>query len=276
MLPADGARSILSPPGRRIIVMLKFRLAHGSWMLGVAGAALLAVTPHSASAATVMVTYSGYVLSGVDQPGLFGVAGVDLTGDQYTAVFTVDTVEGHQTLSPGNYSGVYGGGCCGSPTPVVTTVVLTINGHSQEIDGTEDGSAFVTALGFRPEATTAHSSIETDQYTSNGFIYHRNSALYSNAYSASNPLMGWDYRNSYIIPTSADVTSKGYFQYDVEHSNPDGSNAVLDSYLQLNLAGAFVPPIPGAPEPATWAAMLVGFGAVGAVMRRRRKTGCPV
>jgi hypothetical protein len=29
--------------------------------------------------------------------------------------------------------------------------------------------------------------------------------------------------------------------------------------------------IPGVPEPATWAMMLLGFGAIGCMMRARRK-----
>ena len=33
------------------------------------------------------------------------------------------------------------------------------------------------------------------------------------------------------------------------------------------------PPPPGVPEPATWAMMLFGFGAVGYTLRRRRRTG---
>lgn len=258
--------------------MFKFPLAHGSWMLGVAGAALLAATSHSASAATVTATYSGYVLSGRDHAGLFGLAGADLTGDQYTAVFTVDTVVGHQTLSPGNYSSVYGGGCYASPTPLVTTAVLTINGHSDTIDGTDDGGAFASALGYYPEATTSHHSTEDKQYISNGITYYIHRALYSNAYSYSNPLMGWDYRNSYTIPTSADVTSIGLFVYALSHSDPNGGRTVPDYYIELRLAGTFdvdPGPGPGIPEPATWTAMLVGFGAVGAVMRRRRNTVCP-
>jgi hypothetical protein len=32
-------------------------------------------------------------------------------------------------------------------------------------------------------------------------------------------------------------------------------------------------PVPGVPEPATWALMLVGFGGIGMAMRRRRKDG---
>mgnify|MGYP000176760204 CR=1 FL=1 len=32
------------------------------------------------------------------------------------------------------------------------------------------------------------------------------------------------------------------------------------------------PPVPGVPEPATWAMMIIGFGLLGALLRRRRRT----
>ena len=36
--------------------------------------------------------------------------------------------------------------------------------------------------------------------------------------------------------------------------------------------GALPPPTPGVPEPATWALMLLGFGAAGAALRSRRRS----
>jgi len=36
------------------------------------------------------------------------------------------------------------------------------------------------------------------------------------------------------------------------------------------------PPVPGVPEPATWAMMIIGFGLLGGLLRRRRRTaGAP-
>ena len=37
--------------------------------------------------------------------------------------------------------------------------------------------------------------------------------------------------------------------------------------------GGNPPPVPGVPEPQTWAMMIMGFGFVGAVLRRRRRLG---
>jgi len=49
------------------------------------------------------------------------------------------------------------------------------------------------------------------------------------------------------------------------------------SSIQSSLGGGFFyTPVTGAvPEPATWAMMLLGFGGIGAAMRRRRKEILP-
>jgi hypothetical protein len=57
-------------------------------------------------------------------------------------------------------------------------------------------------------------------------------------------------------------------------SLPD--SATLSNYLvryqQVNGSGSGVgTPVGGVPEPSTWAMMLLGFGAIGTSMRRKRK-----
>jgi hypothetical protein len=46
----------------------------------------------------------------------------------------------------------------------------------------------------------------------------------------------------------------------------------LVRYQAVNGSGSAVgDPVPAVPEPATWGMMLLGFGAIGASMRRKRK-----
>lgn len=52
-------------------------------------------------------------------------------------------------------------------------------------------------------------------------------------------------------------------------NNPEG-NYKFDGFKLEKLTFALAPP-PAVPEPATWAMMLIGFGAVGGAMRARRK-----
>jgi hypothetical protein len=55
----------------------------------------------------------------------------------------------------------------------------------------------------------------------------------------------------------------GTYNFQLAYGEVQGGPAVL--HLDLNNA-----PFSGAPEPATWGLMLVGFGGLGAMMRRRR------
>jgi hypothetical protein len=68
-------------------------------------------------------------------------------------------------------------------------------------------------------------------------------------------------------PVTTDFTvtapSAGMYNYTLAYGETAGGPAVL----HLDLNGA---PLGGVPEPATWGLMLVGFGGLGAMMRRRR------
>ena len=53
----------------------------------------------------------------------------------------------------------------------------------------------------------------------------------------------------------------------------NNSNVGVTGRYVFNVRGGNVTPAPGAvPEPATWAMMLLGFGALGSVLRRKRST----
>jgi hypothetical protein len=69
-------------------------------------------------------------------------------------------------------------------------------------------------------------------------------------------------------------------QFDINGAFSDGRFGFYN-YSQSNVTYAGIedrilpppppPPMPGVPEPATWAMMLIGFGAMGTMLRRRRR-----
>jgi hypothetical protein len=93
---------------------------------------LLLGTAVQASAATITKTYTGMVKFGADPSGAFGTVGADLTGANYTLVFTSDpTAPNYSTFSasPGNP-------LSGDQIFEATSAVLTINGHDQSFAAT--------------------------------------------------------------------------------------------------------------------------------------------
>jgi PEP-CTERM motif len=73
------------------------------------------------------------------------------------------------------------------------------------------------------------------------------------------------------------VFGRGIQNFCCGDPGPELGNATFDGILYdhvnhvvtTSIAGAGIDPIPGVPEPATWALMLAGFGIVGAAARRR-------
>ena len=92
-------------------------------------ATLLAATPASAD---VLVVYTGTVLFGSDETGLFGV-GTDLSGYAYTASFIFNPSLGTVFSSPtSNYAA--GGEVLGNASPAIYASI-TINGITQSLGG---------------------------------------------------------------------------------------------------------------------------------------------
>ncbi len=87
----------------------------------------------------------------------------------------------------------------------------------------------------------------------------------------------------FLIPTTATVSGAGFgfLTFDTANTLDDGVFSVLDinngnaTTGTLSTAGAITritsTQVAAVPEPATWAMMLIGFGAMGISMRRRRR-----
>jgi hypothetical protein len=207
-----------------------------------AGFALFAIiTP--ASADVVTVTATGTVVPATEAPGttsppdttpdiygLFGTAGSDLTGAQFTVVYTFDTLMS-KTFDYPPYS---------SFSPVVRAV-FTINNQSVTYAGTSGASWEISAdtVGYR---LTQDISVSADRYVAT-----------------------LEVSPSYTFPTTIDAS---FGPLDVPEQ--DGSIFKYDNeILNLNVAtvAEFAGAVP---EPSTWAMMILGFLGLGWMAYRRR------
>ncbi|MBN8814892.1 MAG: PEPxxWA-CTERM sorting domain-containing protein [Sphingomonas sp.] len=70
------------------------------------------------------------------------------------------------------------------------------------------------------------------------------------------------------------TSSINYGYMRIQNTGPNGFPATILSWTFENSGGAITVPaaVAGVPEPATWALMILGFGAMGATMRRTRAT----
>lgn len=69
-------------------------------------------------------------------------------------------------------------------------------------------------------------------------------------------------QDAYLMTLGQDLAAGGYIIGFLEQSGKYGATANSGAILETS----------SVPEPATWAMMLVGFGAAGVALRRRRKT----
>ena len=199
-------------------------------------AVALAIAP-AASAAIVVTTYTGTVTEGE------GALGVDLAGLAYTAVFTLDTSINRHTPGPDGESDlVVGPDTEGNTSNPFLSAVVTLDGSPIPLPLFGANYAYVgvgTAIG--------HSSGIAAPNFWDFFAEHAGiPGSLDTAFSVSPT------ETSYgeIAMSDGQGGFSLWFRGDVSRVN-----TVVDG---------------GVPEPATWAMMILGFGAIGAVARRRR------
>lgn len=215
----------------------------------LAGAAALTLSAGcvvSANAAILVATYTGTVTGGGDYVGVvFGAPGTNLVGDSYVATYTINTANGilHDLLPSEEY--LVGGSYYGaSSLPVSATI--TINGYTQSVTGNYQSEILTYSGG----------TIETAYDLSTGNIYSR----------AYIDLDQQNVRTTTVFDTIplTNVNNNGTVSFVTE----DTITNTLSAYAMLTLSGPGTFQITSdAPEPATWAMMLLGLGAVGAAMR---------
>ncbi|MBB6122313.1 PEPxxWA-CTERM sorting domain-containing protein [Sphingobium subterraneum] len=238
-------------------------------MFGLVSVATIAMATVPAEAATYLITYKGHVTSGVDYTGDFGVSpGSSLVGLAYTAVYTLTyPLAGALEYNDGvlHYvdGGVTGGG---SPSPV--SAIFTMNGISKVVDGGYRG----VASRYGGNGSQIFNEVSEFHYSSNGQVRkHIDSSVVRDFFSTFITTIDLTANLSYIVDKNRDRTL-GHFEFIDQ--NFQTSSYTSSSSGSFDVDSVTVAPAPTAavPEPATWAMMLAGFGAMGAATRRRRST----
>ncbi len=238
----------------------------------VVGALSLSALAAPASAEVMTLKFSGSISSGEDTTGVFGLAGQSAVGQSFLAKITFETNNG--TLNEqdadsygfSNLKGVY------SNSTLVTDVTMTINGVTKSFAPNWDGSigqSINKNSGAISEGLFARAYSNQAYFT--GDIYHTN--LTDKSISAF---------SSYMAEPGTVASYKNAFQskaltildYNFTREVYNGSivdGVAFDSFYEHARFGLLVGGVSAAPEPGTWAMLLLGFGGIGASLRAGRR-----
>lgn len=223
-----------------------------------AAAAICVLAGASAASATVGVaTFTGTLGFNGDNAaatGLFGPA----AGAAFIAVYTFDTALGYHELVPGNREVNYGGSVYPLDTPILSAS-LTINGVTRAFSGSVYGNAQTFNHGDRDEILWVATGADGSQLL--------------NYFQTAPGVMGGDFSRSFDVSPSGPYAPGGIpnvnFLGNYGRFTLNGQNDVYLKATHLTVEMQLAPTA-SVPEPATWAMMLMGFGGLGTLLRRRR------
>ena len=230
-------------------------------------AALATTVALPAASAVYVTTWTGTLVNGFDRTGEFGQINRNLSGLSFTAVYTLDDSAPNAVLSmsPG-YSTITGGTNQGSAfTPL--TADLTIAGHVMHFG--VGANAYHQASNGDAKGVVSGNYNDYEDEIFGGFgdnTIIRNAVTSTTAHflTASDP-------RTPFAASGAGVTFSGGFSVN----NIGGGNRPQQyAYSDFAITGvtSVLRPQGGAvPEPASWALMITGFGAAGAMLRHRRR-----
>lgn len=229
-------------------------------------ASLLAAGP--AAATVYNLVYSGVVTQADDPTAEFGVAAT-LVGMNFTANVVYDDAKFGATNIGGGYYDTYIG--YGAASPLSVSVLL--NGATQTFGATSSQDNR-TDRNLQPNCLANCTDVifqqsAEDRYYDVGLISVLN---YINLGGSSS-----DGTLSGIAHTAPNFTNPPidlYAYVSLNRQNAITLEHLVNSYVLVKInsvtGGVRLPVNGGVPEPDAWALMLMGFGGLGAVLRRRR------
>lgn len=235
-----------------------------SRMIGLVASIAALVTGSAASATVVVETYTGTTYSGTDYVGLFGPAGSSLKDLPVTATFTFDTSQAFLNLGDASFDSYEGGTFFGGVP--FGTGVFHIKGFDYTILGHDAG---FLAGGFNSGGPWPEQMGEVDLDGDTCTPDCGNTYLFADVYDPTNTHSGLAQRltHSFTYTVRAGDSSAGGFV--VETAADAVTLGSPEAAANFHIDTITVRVLSGVPEPTTWAFMLLGFGGLGALLRRR-------
>jgi hypothetical protein len=229
----------------------------------------LAMSASMASAATT-VTFTGKIAQ-IDTTGNYGIyfGGAVGAGTAYSLVYTINDADGGTVLHPDAYT-------TRLEELGAVTAVMTINGYSQSVGGTN--SSFVYATNAKP--VPPGGLVDGIGAQSKDFTY-RADDIYRSVYASSgfssyltDFLSAADYHSPFSVPVlSGDSYGNSFHINDFDYVRNVGSSIFLNlapEMVSVAVTRVEEPGAPPVPEPASWAMMIGGFALAGGVLRQQR------
>jgi hypothetical protein len=237
-------------------------------------AAALTGMPATVRAAAVVYTFTGTVTDGFDASGVFLGAGQSFTGQAFTASFTRDdaTPGAVQSYAPDS-SQITG---LGAASPVVSA--LTINGRTRSF-GTRRGrqvqSSAPCGTGCTDDAFTLYTDDAFEGFLPSSSMLRSMFFMLELGGVGANFLDSADYHSLTSLDLADGVDLGGSFSIFDQVSTFFITTRVIsqeEAYGFFEVQSLTVTGLAptAVPEPSTWALMILGFGAAGTMLRRRR------
>jgi len=203
------------------------------------------------------LTQTGTVGSGIDTRGLFGGDGADLTGRAYSVTFTFDStlLSSFAIDEPSFQARQYSGD--------IGIAEIIIDGASYSFDVGGFNQFIFYNLKFDPSLTSGWA------YVTSATMSGAGGSVALSVGSATNYLGSLDLGEPYTY-TLSDADRA----FDATSNYWDGGDfrfAFRAETMSLSSEPGTLAPVGEAPEPASWAIMIIGFAGMGSTLRRRRR-----
>ena len=207
-----------------------------------------------ASALTLRASYTGTIIDGYDLTGIFGSSDADLTGLSYTTTYDFEAhVAGHQLVNA-VHDLEFGGDYDGTQGPVLRST-LTVKGVTVTLLPQWYSEASVNSFGY---------VYHTAENNSDDGVIVRDTWFENRGFS---PVGAIDVASPVSTLLLNSPLDEGHFQFtDFDRSVDDFTTRF--TYGIFSKTGSYSVAV--IPEPSSWALLVLGFGGLGTVLRRRR------